>query len=335
MKTLKILSIDGGGVRGLIPATILAEIERQTGQSISELFDLIAGTSTGGILALGLTKPGINGKPQYQAKDLIQLYGKEGNQIFDAGVFNAFDGILDKMNAAPIEMLVSRKYSSQGIESVLTKYFGDTNLSEALNEVLITSYDIEKRKPYFFKRYQAIASKNCDFPMKCVARATSAAPTYFSPCKLKVADSYYALIDGGVFANNPALCAYAEAKRLYPDAEVLIVSLGTGELVNRIFYDKARTWGLIQWAPSILDITFDGVSDSVDYQLQQILNSNDDHPKRYYRFQSDRLEHGDHMDDARPSNLKFLRDVAEEILDKQMFELKALCRQLTQTEVTA
>ncbi len=83
MKTIKILSIDGGGIRGIIPAVILSAIEDMTGKKIADMFDLIAGTSTGGIVALGLTKPNANGQPQYAAKDLVALYEKEGENIFD------------------------------------------------------------------------------------------------------------------------------------------------------------------------------------------------------------------------------------------------------------
>ena len=81
-RTIRVLSIDGGGIRGIIPALMLGEIERRTNKPIAELFDLIAGTSTGGILALGLTVPGPDGKPKYCADELVQLYKEEGPRIF-------------------------------------------------------------------------------------------------------------------------------------------------------------------------------------------------------------------------------------------------------------
>ena len=87
---IKILSIDGGGIRGLIPAVVLAEIEKRTGKPASELFDLIAGTSTGGILALGLTCPAADGRPRYSAERLIDLYQKEGNRIFNRSRWRRF-----------------------------------------------------------------------------------------------------------------------------------------------------------------------------------------------------------------------------------------------------
>ena len=176
---IKILSIDGGGIRGIIPALVLYEIEKRTGQPIAKLFDLIAGTSTGGILALGLVKPNKNGTPQYSAKNLEELYENEGKTIFSSTIchkIKSLDGLLDE------------KYPSSRIESVLKKYFGDTHLSEALTNIIVPSYEIEQRTPWFFKSFNAkdTNKKNEDFLMRQVARATSAAPTYFEPCKINI-----------------------------------------------------------------------------------------------------------------------------------------------------
>ncbi len=102
-----ILSIDGGGVRGIIHAMILAELERRTGKRIHELFGLIAGTSTGGVLALGYARPGAEGGPEYTAADLVDLYGNEGHRIFHRSVWH-------RMRA--VGNLAEEKYSSEGIE---------------------------------------------------------------------------------------------------------------------------------------------------------------------------------------------------------------------------
>lgn len=323
MKIIKILSIDGGGIRGIIPAVILSAIEDLTGKHITHLFDFIAGTSTGGILTLGLTKPNSDGKPQYTAKDLIELYEKEGRNIFRRS----------KLIPNHVQPLVKYKFPSDGIEDVLGRYFETIRLSEALQEVLITSYDIEKRSPYFFRRSQARANPNLyDFPMAKVARATSAAPTYFEPLKLKVnqsASPYHAFIDGGVFANNPAMCAYAEVKSIYPNVtDILVVSIGTGELARRLPYEEIKNWGMAQWAQPILDVVFDGISDTVDYQLQQLLPITEDGNKRYYRFQTDKLEQNDVIDDTNESNIQSLKVLAQKILEERNSDLKGLCKKL-------
>ena len=174
----KVLSIDGGGIRGIIPAMVLAEIERRTGKLTSEVFDLVAGTSTGGILALGLTKPGQGGKAQYSAETLIELYETEGEKIFARPGWHQILSVGGVADA---------KYPLKGIEEVAKKYFKDVHLAEALTEVLVTAYEIERRGPWFFKRRHA-RDKNREgdnFLMRDVARATSAAPTYFEPLQLE------------------------------------------------------------------------------------------------------------------------------------------------------
>jgi patatin-like phospholipase/acyl hydrolase len=167
-RTIRILAIDGGGIRGIIPAVILSEIEKRTQKPVSELFDLVVGTSTGGILALFLVKPNNQGRPQYTAKDLVAMYEKEGDQIFSRSIWQ-------KIHSGG--SLVGEKYPASGIEKVLEKYFDKARLKDSLTEVLITSYDIERRIPFFFKSRNAKANISYDFPLKQVARATSAAPT--------------------------------------------------------------------------------------------------------------------------------------------------------------
>jgi patatin-like phospholipase/acyl hydrolase len=301
---------------------IMAQIEARTQKPIAELFDMIAGTSTGGILALGLTKP-LEGskKPEHSAQSLVRLYETNGQQIFHHNTFSSLRNLRDE------------KYSAQGLEAVLEKYFGATYLSEALTDILIPSYDIELRRPYFFKSFKAKLDTKRDFPMKKVARATTAAPTYFEPLKLETNDltDYYALIDGGVVANNPGMSAYVEAKSIYKDAtDFLVVSLGTGEMTARLYYDKVKSWGLLEWAQPILNIVFDGSNDAVDYQLKELLSASEDGKPRYYRFQTSLSgDMGDRMDDASPENVTSLKRLAQEMIDKNSDDLERLCQQLT------
>lgn len=140
-KTIRILSIDGGGIRGLIPSCFLNSLEQQSGWRIHEMFDLVAGTSTGGILALGLTLQGSTGQAKYTATDMIGLYKDHGKLIFPTA------GFAKKLSSIGS----SAKYSPAGIESVLDKYFGVARLSDSLSDVIVTSYDIQSRKPFFLK----------------------------------------------------------------------------------------------------------------------------------------------------------------------------------------
>lgn len=321
MPLIKILSIDGGGIRGIIPAMVLAELEERTGRPAAEVFDLIAGTSTGGILALGLVKPGPAGRPEHSARKLAALYEKEGQRIFATTLWRRL---------ATAGSLAEEKYASEGIESVLREYFGEARLRDAITEVIVTSYDTERRMPFFFKSRHARTKQDYDFPMRLVARATSAAPTYFEPLKLDApsGDDYYSLIDGGVYANNPAMCGYAEARATHPEADdFLVVSLGTGEMTRPLRYDEVKGWGLASWAQPVLQVVFDGVSSTVDYQLRQLLAPRHGE-RRYFRFQT-RLDPGcDDMDDASPANVRTLRLLGEKLVRDQQDDLDELCRLL-------
>ncbi|MCG3119363.1 MAG: hypothetical protein ALAOOOJD_01755 [bacterium] len=320
---IKILSIDGGGIRGIIPAMLLAEIERRTQKPIARLFDLIAGTSTGGILALGLVKPDAAGKPQYSAEKMVALYETEGAKIFSRS-------LLHEVRA--IGHFVEEKYLTDGIEAVLEKYFGQTHLKEALIEIIITSYEIEQNFPFFFKSRRAKMESSYDYPMQQVARATSAAPTYFEVLQLATIDpaTYFALIDGGVYANNPAMCGFAEAKTTHPEAEdILMVSLGTGELSRPLLYEKAKTWGLVQWAKPILDVVFHGVNVTVDYQMRQLLPPRNSE-RRYFRFQTTLPPENNDLDDASPENLRALKILAEALIREQSDTIDMMCQQLRQ-----
>jgi uncharacterized protein len=319
---VKVLSIDGGGIRGVIPATILSEIENRTHARIAELFDLVAGTSTGGILALGLVKPSAHDgdQPQYAAEELVELYAKEGKRIFDRSLWHHF---------VALDNLLDEKYEANGLEAVLKEYFGDVALSKAVKETLVTSYELETREPWFFARHKARSKPGFDFPMRFVARATSAAPTYFEPEKLTATRPAGGLVDGGVFANNPAMCAYVEAKQLHPDVdEVLVVSLGTGQHTRPIHYDHARNWGLALWAKPILNVVFDGVSDTVDHQMKILCRESDEGDPRYYRFQTELDVGSDDMDNATATNIAILKQKAEQMIEEQDDTIDALCREL-------
>lgn len=323
-KPVRILAIDGGGVRGVIPAMVLAEIERLTGRPVCRLFDLIAGTSTGAILALALTKPGDNGLPQYSAADLVGFYEQEGKRIFRKPFLHR---VLSLGN------LVEEKYPSSGLDEVLERYFGQTRLQEALTEVIVTSYETERRFPFFFKSRHARSKPGYDFPMKAVARAAASAPTYFEPLRLEAGglEEYYSLIDGGVYANNPALCGYVEAITTFADRrEAILVSLGTGELTCPIPFEQARKWGLAGWAGRILDVVFEGVSATADYQLRQLLPPQTDGARRYWRFQVRLNAENEALDDIRPQNLRALKLLAETMIRDRAEDLALLCAKLVE-----
>jgi uncharacterized protein len=310
-----ILSIDGGGIRGVVPAVVLAAIEDGCeGMPICELFDVIAGTSTGGILALGLSCPKEDGTPRFRASDLVEMYSTQGPQIFP----HEFLG--------KIRRLFGPEYPEDGRREVLTERFRETRLKEALTEVIVTSYDIQGRRPIFFRSDQAQVNHAHDFAMRDVALATSAAPTYFRPVVLPDAESggEMVLVDGGVYANNPGMCGFvdrtaAKGRR----AGTLMVSLGTGELTKPLSYGEAKGWGLIGWGTHIIDVVFDGVTEAVEYQLKTLLG-----PEAFYRFQVRLTSAEEPMDDVDQANVKALIALAEELVNQPGGQLKEVCEKL-------
>ncbi|MDG7056544.1 MAG: patatin-like phospholipase family protein [Wolbachia endosymbiont of Penenirmus auritus] len=301
--TKHILSVDGGGIRGIIPAIILAEIEKKAKKPIAEIFDLMAGTSTGGIVVAGLCKKDDQGKPQYSANDLVELYQEYGPYIFKSSFFRR--SILSWFNCA--------QYPYKNIELVLEKYFGDDVLKNTLSKVLITSYDIHNNCPFFFKSWRE--DRNF-IKLREALRATTAAPTYFAPKYLEVSQKKRVLVDGGVFANNPAACAYADGKKLFPNEEIVLVSIGTGRLSNRI---KHRKLGKIAWIKPLLNVMFASSLDVVNYQLSNVMDD------RYIRIQSQLTIASAEMGNTTPKNIKCLQREANGMIEENQEVINKLC----------
>ena len=297
--TKRVLAIDGGGIRGIIPAMVVAHIERKMRQPASELFDLMVGTSTGGILALGLARPGAGRPAQFLAKHVVKLYEDHGAVIFEHSLWRKLrtaGGILEEA------------YSHKNLEAVLEYYFSDAVLKDCAVPTMVTSYDIQNRKTVFLKSWHGNHAK---ILCRDAARATSAAPTYFEPKPLDTATSNHILIDGGIFMNSPSVSAYAEARKLFPGEPIKVLSLGTGELTRAIPYHQAKTWGSALWVISLLDCMFDGVSKAADYQMRLFLGEN------YQRLQIPLNYASDDMDDASRGNIRNLKQTARELIASQ------------------
>lgn len=302
---MRVLSIDGGGIRGIIPALVLTEVEQRTGRRIAELFDLVAGTSTGGILACALTRPGAA-----PAAELVELYRTEGPKIFRRSLaqrVRSADGLLEE------------KHDDGALEDALARYLGAGRLSQATTKVLVTAYDLQAREPHFFKSWRA----ELDGPLRIVARATSAAPTYFEPLEV----GPRSLIDGGVFATNPAMCAYAEVVRLQGAPPRFVLSLGTGSQMRPILQRDAASWGLVQWVRPVIDVVFDGVSDTVEYQLDQLMDAGS-----VVRLQTMLDRASDALDDASARNLELLEEQARELIAREDAAIDAACAALTRPD---
>jgi patatin-like phospholipase/acyl hydrolase len=316
LPTKRILAIDGGGIRGVIPAKVLVAIEQQTGKRIAQLFDLIAGTSTGGILAAGLCVPDTDGKtPKYPATKLLDLYKVHGHEIFSSGPLRF-----------AVSVFVGPQYSPAALEAQLLDYLGESRLADAVTGLLITSFDMNAGEAWFFSREQAIVHPERNYLLREVARATSAAPTYFPPFKLGSAPDKPVLVDGGVFANNPALCAWVDAhENTSVESDVFILSLGTGSVPHPVWFDRARRWGKLEWARPAIGSFLDGQSDTTEYELGRLLDD-----KHYLRLQVKLPVANEAMDNARDDNITALEQAADSMLadPKNQARLDAMCQQL-------
>lgn len=304
---MNVLAIDGGGILGLIPALILAEIEERIGRPAAEVFGLAAGTSTGGIIACAVAAG-------LQARTVVELYRSRGREIFSRSVAHRLASGFG---------LFGPQYGAEGLEAALADVFGERRLSGTVTEMLVPAYDIEARRPVFFSRAKALERPRRDYLLRDVCRATAAAPTYFPPARLAGpgGGEVLALVDGGLAANNPSACALAEtAKRgLWPG---LVLSLGTGSSERPYLLRQARRWGLARWARPLIDCMFDAQSDAAAYQCGVILGRD-----RYCRWQT-ALPPGLSMDDASARAIETIEAVARGWLSEHEAEVEAVCERL-------
>ncbi|MCW6050648.1 patatin-like phospholipase family protein [Microcoleus sp. A2-C5] len=327
-KYTRILSIDGGGIRGIIPAQVGVSLETKLQQKsgnpnarIADYFDLIAGTSAGGILTCIYLCPDTENpsRPRWTAQDAVNFSIKSGREVFKSSFWQKLKSI---------DGLIDEKYPSDALEKFFLEHFKDCQLSQLLKPCLITSYDIERRKANFFNQIDAKKYPEADYFIRDITRATSAAPSYFeSPKIYSLTNESYALIDGGVFANNPALCAYAEVrnKLKIPDErpergptakDMVILSLGTGQAQKKFPYEEVKNWGQVEWVEPLINIMMTGVSETINYQMLQIYDAVE-RPNQYLRISPD-LSHEQPLpiDDASEKKISELVRIGKEQAEK-------------------
>jgi uncharacterized protein len=209
----RLLAIDGGGIRGRLPALFLAALEAAAGRPAASLFDLMSGTSTGGIIAVGLFAG-------LAAKAIDGFYVDKGPSIFPTA-----------LHALRYARLIDRPlYDAEPLEAALAELLGDARLSRDCGaELVVPAYCSTIPDAFLFLSAEARHDPGYDFALRDVARATSAAPVYFpKAAALNAKGANFEFVDGGIFANNPAICAMDEADRLWPGEDLVVVSIGTG-----------------------------------------------------------------------------------------------------------
>ena len=312
--TFRILCLDGGGIRGVMTARILQKIEQQLGSPLKKHFDLIAGTSTGSILAIGI---GIGKSP----KEMLNLYMEKGLQIFP------YQSLFSPKRLPIIFKygFFGPKFSNQGFMAVLQEQFGEKKFPDIIPDpnrlidslkILIPSYDTISRSPVIFKswRHDRWYAK---VPLWEICLSSASAPTYFPAHRIEQDGQIYSLIDGGVCAQNPTACAVAEAIKLLRKSsnksianlieQIKVISIGTGDPAFPIPWEKVQSWGRFQWALRIADVLMDAPTDIHRYVAEQIISGEENGSEPNYirlQLQLPLKKPLLAMDDARQANLE-------------------------------
>jgi patatin-like phospholipase/acyl hydrolase len=318
---VKVLSIDGGGVRGIIPARILQEIETRTNKHISQLFNIVSGTSTGGLLTLALTKPDTQGNPEFFAGYLVELYKERSKEIFTK------PSIIRKIKTG--FGLWGSKYDRAAYDEILLQIFKDTLLSQSLCPVFIPIYSLGNSKPFIASTYFAARNKENNFYLRDIAGAASAAPTYFDPKKFRSPNSttIYQGVDGGIYANNPELIGITGVCLLHPSFEIgniILLSLGTGDTVKN--NQNSGNDGDIGWLKNkdIIGSMMDAESAIAETAVTAMLKNS-----KHFRFQLHLPNELAAMDNSNDSNLNALLEEAEDFIRQNTNSIDNLCKKLT------
>ncbi|KAL5712682.1 hypothetical protein ACHQM5_014828 [Ranunculus cassubicifolius] len=342
-KLVTLLCIDGGGIRGIIPGVVLAFLESKLqvldGEDarIADYFDLVAGTSTGGLLTTMITAPNKNNRPLYAAKDITNFYFEHGPKIFPQ---NAKTMILGPVKSL-VGAIAGPKYNGKYLRSTLKELLGDTKLDQTITNILLTTFDIKLLQPILFTTHEAKVKQDKNPLLSDICIATSAAPTYLPAHYFETKDSNgrthgFDLIDGGVVANNPTNVALShismEIKKKNPDfypvkamdcTKYLVLSIGTGtpKLEEKFNAMTASTWGVIGWlynngSTPLIDTFTQASSDVVDINVNILFQSLDSE-KNYLRIQDDTLS-GDasSTDISTKENMSNLVKIGNELLKK-------------------
>lgn len=332
-----VLCIDGGGVRGVVPARILQEIEERTGKPIAEMFDMVGGPSTGAIIAAGLTVPDPQEptKPRHSALEIKNFYHQHTPKIFPEMKFKG----LRKISSSVM-------YDPKPLEDALESNFGDAKMKDSLTHLMIPATDIKNFRPVWINNFKGQKDTSEEgwstMTMKDAIRASTTAPTYFPSKYYKTQPNEdmpnvthrHALIDGGFFAGNMLRRMLTQAKKLAPpDAEIVVVHVGTGNVDHSLSpeeFNKLGPIGLVSKSSGNLlislatNINANDIADDVRDEIGDRFVSFDGVIDR----DADPHAPSASLDDSSAENLKSLERFAERIIKDNGTEIDRLCNML-------
>lgn len=261
----KILSIDGGGTKGLYSAKIIDEIEKEYNSSICDHFDLLCGTSTGGLIALALSL-------RIPASEIVGFYNKHSSKIFPSR--SNLEGWTRIFN----QLFIKSKYGNQALASALKSLFGEKKLNESKTLLCIPSFSLSDGRPFIFKHdhKEGRLSRDNNTSYLDVALATSAAPTYLPVVSI---DNYgnRQFIDGGIYANDPSLVGVVEAFRYFVGEgkafnKLALLSIASLETIpgRRGFRNLNRS--VVQWKDDLISTFFESQAHMTGYVIDVMAN---------------------------------------------------------------
>lgn len=310
-KPFKILSIDGGGIKGLYSACVIAKLEEKSGKKSGECFDMICGTSTGGLIAMGIA----SGK---SAQSLAEMYMKNGKSIFSTSDVSMVRWFQRNIIHFFTQTFWFGKYKNKNLKNVLEEQFKDLTMGELNNLVCIPSYNLVSGMPRMFKNPHKEGDFFMDKDIKLVdvGLATSAAPTYFPIHEHD--DKLY--VDGGIWANNPSLCGLLETIKYFvgEDKEyshVEILSIASVSNSSGWTAKNRKRRSFIGWRSKLVELAMEGQAYFTHFFLDTAISSIAKN-SIYKRIESPKLSLAQmkviEMDRADINSLKTLKSLGEQ-----------------------
>lgn len=308
VKDVWIVSVDGGGARGVIPAYLLKKISARYNLDIRKDFQVLAGTSTGGLIVLGLSVPDKDGKAKYSIDDLFNFYTNETGKIFHP---RSWWHVLTTLNG-----FRKPKYLNDGLEKFTQEIFQNVKFSESLGHVVIPALDLLTDDPHLFTDVESKTNPAYNLPMQKLACGTCSYPTAFNPTSAKAENGKeMLLVDGGLFRANPSDAAVRKAKALYPKARVHILSVGTGTCPMMYSRADVVNKGMFTLAKLFFKVPF-----MTNHEVHAALEQ--EYDKKYYvRLQCTLDEYAMEMDRTDPKSIQHLIDEAAGILKDRQDDL--------------
>ncbi|MBQ4874490.1 MAG: patatin-like phospholipase family protein [Rickettsiaceae bacterium H1] len=319
-KPIFIIAIDGGGLRGMIPALIISDMEKKFSKAagkeikLMEVFDAAVGTSTGGLITLMTNVPRPDkSQPLFSSNEIVEMYKQLGKEVFQTNFWESLIRLFGLFGQA--------KYNHANLEKYLKKYLGNNNfLSNTFKPIVITTYDNNNKTIFPMASYRAKESKWLDFPLWLAGRATSAAPSYFEPVHYTLpTGAELQLIDGGIGMNNPGIIALDEAMRLCrkktkTKCYINIVSIGTGTNIAK--GSSSSFFGIFGVIKPTIEGLFNAQNQITEDHLKFFRLYNG--PKsKYFRLNTYLSKEDSAMDD--PTKIPSYEKIAKEIIESPQY----------------